>query len=380
MAKQAKNKKRVGADRKSKIALRIEEMGSFVRKVLGQETKNKNIILFVGNGISGDGPLSTKKIVENFVKSSASLRPRDFDKERDSAKRLVNTFESGGEPVDMTTFMSDYSSIEDTKQEFVSYVIEECCRSRPNFNHSLLLVICQQLCDLNQTKKKIAIFTTNYDNLLERAFIQDRRIRSFFHPFEIGRRNFSVARMRKRSLSQFHLDKPVELKVKPKYALEIISDKRFLSIIPIHGSIRVCRCQSCNRILNSEIASLGKMRCVYCGEELPRVVVPTSEGEADKEVLKLFENAIVRAVAIVFVGYGFDDPHILDRIKRGISQNNDKNNLKIFNICNKVFPSTKISKPSEVVVFNIEEDIAESLMELSSLLEKKKKVKKRNEK
>ncbi len=367
--KRKKKTKKVETKRQKSVAQqKIERISTILANTLSHKSTNKNVIFFIGNGISGR-ELSTKSIVSDFVKKSASNRPRDFEKERESVKNLSKTLESnGGIPTDMTIFMSNIRQVDVTKQEFYSYLIESCCRSQPNDNHRFILYLIHHCSNLNSANKRIAVFTTNYDNLFERVFQGPRYLhrwiptRSLSSGSTQSRKFYYNARFIHRKISR-------QISFKVKYTMEIINDKRSLSVIPLHGNIRVCRCPTCNRTLTSEIASLGKMRCVYCGEELPPIIVPTSEGEADKQVLKLFEDSISNATALFFIGYGYDDPHILDRIKRGISTNKEQSNLAIINICHKCFPLDKLGLPN-LEVCDLSQDITEALVEINEFLGK----------
>ena len=296
-----------------------------VNSLLKSIKKNPHVVLFIGNGISEGSrrsvhrpqrfrssrrnvTLSTKNIVESFVSTTADSNPRGFQNLKDAIKHTKDTLEGRGK-YNMTEFMSDISRIDEMKNSFINHVVEECCLSDPNENHYGVLLFCSLLNSLEKEKPKITLFTTNYDNLIERAYLSHyfERLAFMFH-------NLS----RKGVIKNENAIK--ERVPEPTFVLEEkdINECNGLPIVPIHGCIRICKCPGCGNVLATEATAIGRKRCVYCGSEVPNVIVPTTEGETDKDILRLLENYIKNAGGIIFVGYGFDDPHITDRINHGI--------------------------------------------------------------
>lgn len=331
------------------------------------EKKKGKILLFLGNGINEPGTsLSTKIIVEAFVKKAASQNPREYEEKKEVMKRLVNTLSSNGSAPDMTAFMSDFKDMENVKEQFVSYVIESCCNEEPGPNHYLILILSSLLEKYGHGKHQIVAFTTNYDNLLERAHIgSGRSSRNIYLRNRMSLSNYPLFKYSPRALARLYL--------KPTYSLNITPRKDSFSVVPIHGSIRVCRCPGCGRILSTEAAALERKMCVYCGAEIPRVIVPTTEGEADKKVLSLFEDWISDAAVMFFIGYGFGDPHIMERIKGGLSRNKYGGNLRPINLCHCLFPEDKLDSKKSGDCINISNDITLALAKITSMIGSKTK-------
>jgi NAD-dependent SIR2 family protein deacetylase len=237
--------------------------------------------------------------------------------------------------------MESISKIEDMKSSFIDYVIDACCKENPNENHLSLLRLCAVFNSLKGKKPKMIIFTTNYDNLLERAYIGDEGwyilptdTESLIDIFSDMRtrefKKFIKPRIKNSNKNEIKEEaENVALEIKnrvlmPSFYLdkERVKDCPYnkIPIIPIHGCIRICKCPECEKILYTEAAAIGKKRCVYCGSEISNVIVPTTEGETDKAILRLLEEYMGKAGTVIFIGYGFGDPHIVDRLKHGIEK------------------------------------------------------------
>lgn len=147
--------------------------------------ENPNVVLFVGNGISEvkkrrrhfyfsdeQSKLSTRKIVKSFLTNISESNPRKFQPIKHAVSDIYKAIEDGDE-LNMTKFMEKLSKIDDMKSSFIDYVIDACCEEYPNENHISLLKFCAVFNSLKGKKPKMTIFTTNYDNLLERAYIED---------------------------------------------------------------------------------------------------------------------------------------------------------------------------------------------------------------
>ncbi|GEM_PF-2813941 len=321
--------------------------------VLAPLTKPKQkVAVITGNGLNASSSgLSTQTIVEEFMKKSSSANPRDHEKRSESATRLADALKCQGHCPDMYDFMSDYQSLEEVKDAFVSHVIESCCLSHSGLSHQLLLLACGALRGYGGKGHKLVIFTTNYDNLLERAYL--------------GR-----MLMRPRAQVRFYPgDEPFPTGIqtaagRPRYTLTTEQHAKILPVIPLHGSIRVCRCPNCRRELSSEAAAVGRKRCVYCGREIPRVVVPTTEGEADKEVLRVLEDWVAESALVISAGYSFGDPHIAERIRRGVIRRKSTGPLGVIGLCHKAIQADKMGLPDGNMVFNRMTDVNVGLAEL----------------
>lgn len=329
--------------------------------------KKCKIGVFLGNGINEDGAdLSTKVIVDKFVKKSASSNPRAYEEKKEAMRRLWRTLASDGSTPDMTSFMTDFQDMESLKKQFVSYVIEACCTARPGLNHFFVLALCSLLQNYGHGNHNVLAFTTNYDNLLERAKLMPPRPWRYYRPQPIfrkappGPRHFSTG-----PEGPFIIAK---LLLNPIYSLKEVIKPKALSVIPVHGSIRVCRCPGCSRILMTEAAALDRKFCIYCGSEIPSVIIPTTEGETDKEVLQLLEEYISEASVQFFIGYGFGDPHIIERIKRGYLRRKSNGSFHPINICRSAFPNEKIDIKNLGEAINISLDITVALSKVIQYL------------
>jgi NAD-dependent SIR2 family protein deacetylase len=328
-----------------------------LKEALGVLSKRKQkVLLFLGNGINElSRNLSTEAMVGNFVKESARADPREYEEKKKTIRVLAQALEGGGPAPDMTDFMSEFKVLKQLRDDFVSYVIEACCRESPTENHELTNLLCTLLQKHGGGGHQVAVFTTNYDNLLERSYL------GYYGP-----RRAAFAQRRH---IFWHLGPGHDSQLlRPRYSLEVALAKNTYPVVPLHGSICVCRCPGCNRVLTSEAAALERKRCVYCGEEIPRVVVPTTEGEADKKSLSRFEDWIAYSSLVLFVGYSFGDPHIIERIKNGLHRNVTRPGFRLVNLCHCVAPFQEMAPSKAAAAVDLTMDITEGLMQLSTIV------------
>lgn len=164
---------------------------------------------------------------------------------------------------------------------------------------------------------------------------------------------------------------------KPKYALSEKQSVKGNVIIPIHGSIRICRCLSCGRTLNTEAAALSKTVCTRCGSEVNKMILPTTEGTADQKVLELFKNKIKKSNLIMSFGFAFDDPHISYKIGEGnqeyATDEKAPEDKLMINCSIKKLDRGKVNWGENVKFINSDEDLLKSLKGLISVLNPPKK-------
>lgn len=333
----------------------------------------KKIVLFLGNGMSEvrhynpetgkeeilDKSLSSEFLVKNFIHDISEEDPREFQMKKDTIKEINDLFHKSGSTLDLLKFMTHFSKIEMLKEDFLNHVIRTCCKASPNSNYLQLFLFCLINKSLNPNLT-IVIFTTNYDNLIEKVYLEFREeLRNYSGYYRHLRytpdvlyehqKDGSIIKVKKISRQELSSSyPPIIQQLRPKYLMSEnpMAFKRSLPIIPIHGSIRVCKCSNCGRQLSSEAAAVGLKCCVYCGSELSSIVLPTTEGKADKELLKMLGKEVEQSDLLIFIGYGFDDPHISQRISDSLGEK-----LKtIINICNIKLDQKKISVDKHEVI------------------------------
>jgi NAD-dependent SIR2 family protein deacetylase len=282
--------------------------------------------MLMGNGLNGDSrALSTRAIVAAFVARASSRNPRGYDEDIRRVRKLADTLSSEGTDPDMTEFLSCFGATDKLREEFVSHVVESCCLEKPATEHTLTLMLCHVL-KAEPPSHRLIAFTTNYDNLLERAYLRaitsghDRRHVSRAEAMLYQKDAYEVLRL-----------------TPPEYTLGPAHARKAIPVVPIHGCISVCRCPLCLRSLRTEATALGSKKCVYCGGDIPPLVVPTKEGGADKSVLALLEEEISKAEVCIFVGCGFGDPHIIERVRKGLGRN--RRGARLLNLCRAPLPS-----------------------------------------
>lgn len=360
----------------SEISKEIRDCSKAFLRLLQKRKTRSSVVLFWGNGISSgeEDTLSVKKLVSSFVRNSADKNPRRFEVKRESINRIRKTFESSTEQThDMTQFMKDVSELGEFRDDLRSYVIQQCCTARPASNHYLLLAFASCLSQLRGARPNVLGVTTNYDNLVERAYLRREpsdlaallaRRAGIPPPFML---RYRLALMRRTALLHgTEQDFSNKWILRPKYTLTRSSRTRsVLPIVPLHGSVRVCKCPRCNKELETEAAALREKRCVYCGQEIPQVVVPTTEGEIDKELLGILESAVNEASVIIFVGYGFDDPHIRERLRLGLTSSSYPKNKIVINVCRAKLRTEDIQPMRKENIFEINtKDVGDALREL----------------
>jgi NAD-dependent SIR2 family protein deacetylase len=324
-------------------------------------SKDNNVVIFLGNGISEES-LSVKKLFLNYIKELSEKNPRDYDKKK---KALGNIFESieRKKEIDMTQLMNDFTIIEKIKNEFRSFVIQECCNARSNNLHAGILLLVKLLSSIKGKKCRVHCFTTNYDNLLERMFLDDRRFIRFIKDLMRcslygNNRNRYLQRSILSHYRKFALLSPV-------YKMQFASreSKKEFTIIPIHGSIRASKCNRCGRELQTEATAMSIKRCVYCGNIISDVIVPTAEGETDQNILECLLKEIKKSNVIIFIGYGFGDPHIMEKVKAGV----ESSEILVINLC-RTKVREDIAKGINANIINIDENINNSLGQFMYLL------------
>ena len=348
-------------------------------ELLKNAARDRELILFfTGNGMS-EGQLvrgytlfrqphrkkptlSTKNLSTSFIKKSSDSNPREFKICKDSISNLKDAFDTKNVDYQMVEFMRDLSKVGQIRQDFIEHVIGTCCESSPTLNHFQLLILYSVLRASTSNKPDVIELTTNYDNLMERAHLS-RELSSLVSStiFDLLGMN-----LKKISTELIRLEDRMTEKLKsfvptPYYTFDVPQkniNKEGLPIVPIHGSIRICRCVECGKSLQTEAAAIGDKKCVYCGADIPSVVVPMGEGETDKTLLGLLERLITEAELIVFVGYSFDDPHIMDRIRYALQISKKK--IRIINCCHRQINPEDIGlDPDRITELN--EDIDQSL-------------------
>jgi NAD-dependent SIR2 family protein deacetylase len=223
----------------------------------------------------------------------------------------------------MTKFLSCLGTADRMQSEFVGYVVEACCQEDPSTTHTLTLMLLHAL-TAGKPHHGLVAFTTNYDNLLERAYLR------FLRKTSVYGRSSSRIRIDVGHMTSLAITRPT-------YTLRPTDVRRVVPVFPIHGCISLCRCPRCGRLLQTEAAALGQKMCVYCGCEIPPLVVPFREGGADKNVLSLLESEVGKADLCIFIGSSFGDPHILERIRRGLDHGQRR--ARLLNFCNAPIPA-----------------------------------------
>lgn len=327
---------------------------------------NSHVLIFIGNGISPE-ELYTINIVKAFLKD---MEVREFDRVADTLHRLSKGFDRTQDPpddYDMGKFIEELNKIEDVKSRFVGHLTRECCKAQPTSKHFVVLAFCSLINSLKaiDPKKKpiTTIFTTNYDNLIEKVYAKRIRFLSEKYPSIPNQKELAECLF----IPAYILDLGAF-----KSELEMVEEKRQLPIIPIHGSVRVCKCPSCEEILKSEAVAVEEKICGFCGSTLPPFVIPTEEGKTDKKLLKTLEEDAKDASAIIFIGHGFSDRYLVDRIIRDPKIPEGKSKPVLINYCREKIKDKLKDKFSQIgekfKVFEITQNISESLTFSNTLL------------
>lgn len=352
-----------------------EKCEATIKKLEEIVKENTKVLLIVGNGISNE-ELYTSNIVTNFLNDFKKSDPKTFDDVTEIIKDLSKAFGDAQMPpdYDMAKFLEGLNSIKEVREKFIDYLIEKCCKAQPNEKHFALLSFCSILNKIPSKESKEIIpiiFTTNYDNLIEKfynkrkQFIKDT-YSSLYNDVGkleelIGEKGYIEDNM---LVPGYYLDLEAE-------DMEIRQRQEILSIIPIHNSIRTTKCPNitCNQTLLSEAVGLGKKFCIYCGEELEEIIIPTEEKRTDVVLLDLLEEQAKKANAIVFIGYSFSDKYLINRIKHGIEDS--KNKKIILNFCTTPLPDNLKSVVKNDNLFDIIYDLPKSLYYANSKFTKK---------
>lgn len=319
---------------------------------------NSHVLIFIGNGISPE-ELYPINIVEAFLKD---MEVREFDSVADTLLGLSKAFKRTTRPhgYDMGKFIEELNKVENVKSRFVEYLTRKCCRAKPTSKHFVVLAFCSLISSLKaiDSKKKpiTTIFTTNYDNLIEKVYAKRIDFLSEKYP--------NIQNQEELAESLFIPAYILDLGVF-KNELERTGEKRQLPIIPIHGSVRVCKCPSCEEILMSEAVAIAEKVCISCGTTLPHFVIPTEEGKTDNELLKTLEENAKDASGIIFMGHGFGDRYLVDRIIGDSKSSGGKSKPVLINYCKETLRDKRKDTFSEIdkkfKVFEITQDISKSL-------------------
>lgn len=278
--------------------------------ILSALNKGK-IVVFVGGGVSSDaldGKLSTSVVHYDFLHTLASVEPRTFDARRLDIQELLNAMDERKGSKNMLSFMNLFESVADLRARFVAHVIRACCLAQPNPGHAALLDLLD-IISSDHPKVTFSVFTTNYDNLLEKT---SRKYRVW--------------------------------KVTPEYETpKHRKRKGALAVIPLHGSVRISQCSGCGAVLRTQAAALGVRLCVYCGAEIPNIILPMEEGDINKEALVALETEVGESDVVLFVGYGFGDPHLRDAIARNLPKD-----ARVVNLSRETAPEMLVKKAASV--------------------------------
>lgn len=323
------------------------------------DSDETQIVIFVGNGVS-PSELDRNKIPEDFIKELRNEDPRGFTNLQEDATKFVHNYLDHIKisDVEMGEFIEKLNKFDYIKRKFYSYLKKTCCDAQPTNKHFSLYSFCLLLNALRLTKFKdnsdgierlhkkttiLRIFTTNYDNLLEKSY-KYRNKKDYRESCMRG-----MEKQEDFKFDNFFKDMEAILLI-PEYIfnLEDYEDKAispslkagFMPIIPIHNSIRANFCDYCGETMVSEIRGLGKEYCVYCGNEISEFIIPTEEGRARESIINLLLDEIHKTKIIIFVGYGFGDRHIMEDIIEKInSSEGDKKT--IINFCRDKITTSK---------------------------------------
>jgi len=348
--------------------LSIKEMKEEIDKTIEDisqtisDSDETQIVVFIGNGIS-PLELDRNKIPENFIKELRKENPIRFTELQDDTKNFVQNYldHTKISNVEMGEFIEKLNKFDYIKSKFYSHLKKICCRAQPTDKHFSLYSFCLLLNalraikstpnnnlskGLEQLHEKVTIlrvFTTNYDNLLEKSY-KYRNKEDYRKSFMRG-----IGKQGDFEFDKFFTDMEGILLV-PEYIFELddYNDRfgspplksGFLPIVPIHNSIRASLCDDCRETMVSEIRGLGDEYCVYCGNKISEFIIPTEEGRARESIINLLLNEIQKTKIIIFVGYGFGDRHIMvDIVEKINSSEGDKKIL--VNLCREKITESK---------------------------------------
>lgn len=144
---------------------------SFLDKL--DELRNESSIVFiVGNGISSSD-LQATTLINDFFKNLRSLKPRQSEFYENIFRQFLDRFSNiGDDNVNLLQFMQEFDQLNTFKEEFVSYIILRCCQSKPNMKHLYILLLKYLIEQYKGKNFKVFFFTTNYDNNIEKAYVQ----------------------------------------------------------------------------------------------------------------------------------------------------------------------------------------------------------------
>lgn len=345
---------------RSNMEKKVEDSVESIIKVISEKT---TILLFVGNGISPN-ELNTIRIPEDFIEYLKTNNPRDYISLLDDAEIFVGKYLSQSEisGVKMDDFLEKLNKFDDIKKKFYSYLKLLCCRAKPTETHYSLYSFCCLLNSLQYSKfpynrSILRIFTTNYDNLIEKAYLQ--RYEMWMDRFVKEQTIVNNEKLRK------EFDN-LELRPDFLYDFEDIEYKpKSLLIVPIHNSIRATQCENCKATMTSETIGMGEQYCINCGNKLPEFIIPTEEGRTNQSVYKLFMDEVNKAQVIIFIGHSFSDSdqHIMNDIVSNLNSSKGPKKL-IINLCRKSLDQDKEFKKcknTKYELFDILYDMPDSI-------------------
>lgn len=170
-------------DNNSKL-LSLEEMEQIVDEAIGKicsvVSNDTTIVIFVGNGISPP-ELYISKIPENFIKDLRRNNPREFGRLVDDARIFVEEYLDPTKisGIEMDFFLEKLGKFDYIKRRFYSYLKLLCCKAKPTESHFSLYSLCcllnalgsgEKLDNVQRKDTIVRVFTTNYDNLIEKAY------------------------------------------------------------------------------------------------------------------------------------------------------------------------------------------------------------------
>jgi len=311
----------------NKKSLSLEEMKSVtqdaITRVFEIIDKEPSVLIYAGNGISPQ-ELSTNNIPADFINEQQKEYVHEYGDFIKSAKETIQTLDWGSSTIQdmgMVEFIEALNKFEKLKKLFISHVKKICCRARPNDKHYSLYSFCTLLNAIRAIKRKekpkgleaisqlkpiIKIFTSNYDNLIEKAYL-----------FRNNQNHPQLWKARLGETGSFDQEKFIEavdyIPLIPIYLFDfdnLSNQTGMLPIVPIHNSIRAIKCDTCGELLQSEIIGMGEQFCIFCGSKVPDIIVPTQEAKASEHLYNLLFKEIRAAEIVIFVGYGFGDNYI----------------------------------------------------------------------
>jgi len=336
---------------------KTEEIVNKVNKII---TTEPSIILYVGNGISPE-KLHSDKLPKNFIYNYQKTYPKEYQESvLNNAEKTLKSLRFNNkdiENVDMEKFIIRLNKYLELKRKFIYFVKESCCLAKPTETHFSLYCFCILLNALRavhlgiknnenglekipQLNPVIKLFTSNYDNLIEKAFLfRNNNEYKILWKNRIGLENKKICDNFSNNIDFIPLIPSFK-----SYIDENSELTGMLPIIPIHNSIRTTKCEQCGEELMSEIIGMGEQKCIYCGFDIPDIIIPTEEKKAKEYLYNLFFDEIKDADIIIFIGYGFKDFYINGQLNDIL---NSKKNKLIINFCH--IPMSQVAGISESI-------------------------------